>query len=395
LGPETFGELSYVLAFVAFFQVFSTLGLDGLAVRDIAQNQSAAGAILGTVLRLRLAAAVASFAMACLLIQVLRPGDSGALLLVGIVATGMLFQTADVIDLWFQGQSQNRRATVARATSYFASNGTKVVLILTKAPLWAFAAAQVLELALVSLFLFLAYRAFRAKGPWQWDKSIAKSLVHQSWPLLLSGLSIIVYLRIDQVMLRELAGERELGIYSAALPFSQALSIIPVAVCASLLPTLSRNYSDDPALFWSRLQKLFTVLAWASILLVAALYLSARWLVATLLGDAYAPSAEVLSVLALTNIFIFLGVVQTQWILIERRTGLAFSRTALGATVSVISNSFLIPLYGAQGAAYSALLAQFIAAFACNIFLAPQILRMQTRALFGLGLVGQTVNVTR
>lgn len=54
LGPSQYGELSYVLAFVAFFQVIAQLGFDGIAIRDMARDRESSPVILGTVFRLRL-----------------------------------------------------------------------------------------------------------------------------------------------------------------------------------------------------------------------------------------------------------------------------------------------------------------------------------------------------
>ncbi len=54
LGPSQYGELTYVVAFVAFFQTISLLGLNGVAIRDMARDREASPVILGTVFRLRL-----------------------------------------------------------------------------------------------------------------------------------------------------------------------------------------------------------------------------------------------------------------------------------------------------------------------------------------------------
>ena len=53
LGPAQFGELAYVLSFIAFFQVIADLQADGFIVRDIAQEKGEASVILGTTLWLR------------------------------------------------------------------------------------------------------------------------------------------------------------------------------------------------------------------------------------------------------------------------------------------------------------------------------------------------------
>jgi hypothetical protein len=161
----------------------------------------------------------------------------------------------------------------------------------------------------------------------------------------------MVYMRIDQIMLREMVGDRELGIYSAALPFSQAWHFIPVTICASLLPTLSRNHADNRALFFLRLQRLFILVAWLAIALVVGLALASNWLVTTLLGATYEETARVLSLHIVTNIFIFLGVAQGQWILNERRSQVSLIKTVIGAITNVVANLILIPLYGAVGGA--------------------------------------------
>src|SRR6266699_1214854 len=56
LGPSRFGELAYVLAFIAFFQAVANLGADGIIVRDIAQKPECAPQVLGTCFALRLLA---------------------------------------------------------------------------------------------------------------------------------------------------------------------------------------------------------------------------------------------------------------------------------------------------------------------------------------------------
>ena len=54
LGPAQYGELAYVLAYMAFFVVLAALGLDGIVLRDVSQDSTAAGELLGTTLYLRL-----------------------------------------------------------------------------------------------------------------------------------------------------------------------------------------------------------------------------------------------------------------------------------------------------------------------------------------------------
>src|SRR5664280_1236230 len=51
-----------------------------------------------------------------------------------------------------------------------------------------------------------------------------------SWSMLVSGPAIMIYMRIDQVMLEKMVGRREVGIYSAALRLSELWYVIPMII---------------------------------------------------------------------------------------------------------------------------------------------------------------------
>ena len=98
LGPSQFGELAYVVAFVTFFSVISQLGLDTVAIRDMACNKLHSATILGTVVRLRLITGFLCWGIAIAGMALLRPGDTLSLVLTAIIAGTVFFrlQTASI-----------------------------------------------------------------------------------------------------------------------------------------------------------------------------------------------------------------------------------------------------------------------------------------------------------
>jgi O-antigen/teichoic acid export membrane protein len=242
-----------VMAIAAMFQAAATLGLDGIVVRNISQQPEQAPRLLGTVLGMRLMAGALGWCATVALVWVLRPGDSAALLLAAIFGSSLVLFAAEIVDLWFQSQSRSRLTVGPRVTAYVVVAALKLVLVFTQAPLWAFAAAVPCEAALVALALRLAYRRNACTGKWAWSGELARRMLRESWPLLLSALSVMIYMRIDQVMLSELAGDTALGLYSVILPFSQAWHIVPMTLCASALPRLAQLRELDEAAYWRRL----------------------------------------------------------------------------------------------------------------------------------------------
>jgi O-antigen/teichoic acid export membrane protein len=384
LGPIQYGELAYVVAFVAFFQVITLLGLDGIAIRDIALNKAESPVILGTILRLRIILGFICWGASVAGMSLFRPGDYQSLILTAIVAASLIFQSANTIDLWFQSQTQSKRTMIAKNIAYLITSGLKVWMILAKASLVLFAAAGLIEMILTAIALTAAYRIYPSPDRWKWDMTWAKQLTRESWPYMLSGLAIIIYMRIDQIMLREMMGERELGIFSAALPISTAWYFIPMMISQSVGPSIAKKKQTDPTGYDRAIDRLFSMMWWIMLPLSVAIALLSGPIVQLLYGDAYATSATVLAVHVFANIPVGLGVMQSIWILNEHRNTLSLTMTVIGAVTNVGMNLVLIPKYGAVGAAIATVISYMVAAFLSNIVFAPKIFRRQIISLFGV-----------
>lgn len=382
LGPERYGELAYVIAAVALWQSVASLGLESIVVRDLAMHPGSASAILGTACGLRIGAAVLCWVGAVASVFLLVPDNRIALVVAAVLATGLVFQAADLVDQWYQARTLSRSTVASRSAAYLLAALVKVAMILLDAPLWGFGVALLCDVAFVATALAWTYRRDPARVVWQFDRTRAAGLLRDAWPLLVAGVSITVYMRIDQMLLKALAGEAQLGLYSAIVPISQVLHVIPMTVSASVLPRLSVLKTADPAQYLRRMQQFISIMAWAGIGTAGLIALLAPYVVGLLLGAAYDAAVQVLRWHALTNVFVFLGVAQSVAIIGDGRPRMALYRTLLGAVVSATANVLLVPRWGAVGAAWAACAAYFAAAVLSNAVLAPQYLKMQARSFW-------------
>jgi O-antigen/teichoic acid export membrane protein len=389
LGPIAFGELAYVLALLALLQAACTLGFDGPVVRDIAQESQRTANLLGSAMGLRLAAGIAGWIVAMLVVRALRPEDTAALVMIALAGAALVFQPAEVVDLWFQSCSRSKATVGYRLAAYLAVALFKVALILQDAPLWAFAGTAAFDALLVAAALTLAYSRSPATARWHFDRVIARRLLAESWPFMLAALSVGIYMRIDQMMLRDLSDERQLGLYSAVIPFSQAWHMLPMTLCASLLPRLSQLRQESPQRYRLRLQQTFSLMTWGGAAAAGLTAVCAPWLVRWLLDARFADAIPVLQWHAITNVFVFMGVAQSLAIVNERTPHVALIKTLIGAAVSVAMNLLLIPRWGAVGAAWAAIVAYGASAVLVNAIVAPEAFRMQLRSLFPFGHVAR------
>lgn len=384
LGPEQYGQISFAMAFVSLFAAVATLGLDGIVVRELVRSPAQKEEILGSAFALKLTGGCAAFLIAQAAIWLLRPADNLTHWLVGIIAAGMIFQAFDVIDLWFQSQVRSKFTVYARNVAFVILSLVKVALILNGAELKAFAWAALAEVALGGMALVIIATKL---GPTSWYGRMQwltmRRLLVESWPLLFSGLAIMLYMRIDQVMLAEMVGEREVGLYSAALKLSEVWYIIPVVIVSSVAPTITDLRARSQELYYQRLQQLFTNLTRIAYLVAIAMTLISTHLVIWLYGNQYANAGPVLAVHIWAAVFVFLGVGAGPWVLNEGLTKFSLYQTVLGALTNISLNLILIPLYGAIGCAIATLISQALAACLANGFFHKTVplFRLQVSAL--------------
>jgi O-antigen/teichoic acid export membrane protein len=369
LGPERYGLLSYALAFVFLFSPIATLGLDDIVVRDIIRFPGSKDETLGTALVLKLFGGIVSFVAVIAVIFFLRPNDTQSHWLVGIIAVGSIFQSVSIIECWFNSKTQARYIALARSISFFICSAIKIVLLITRASLIAFAVVVALEIAISSFGLVVA---FRSKGEsfrdWRFTGSRAGTLLKDSLPLIFSIISIIVYQRIDQVMLQQMVGSKEVGIYSVAVRLAEVWCFIPPALYWSAFPAIMEAKNISDALFYERLQKFYNLMALSSYAIAIPVTLLSQWLVNALYGETYARAGGMLLLLIWANMFASLEIARSAFLNTMNWTRIYFVTVFLGGILNVVLNLCLIPRYGGMGAAAASLVAYGFAAYGTCFF---------------------------
>lgn len=370
LGPADFGRYNFALALSLIVASVASLGLDSILVRELVREPAREPELLGTALLMRLAGGLIAQLAAVAAAAALRPGDGLAVALTAVVALGGVLQASTVVDLWFQARVAARDAVLARNLAFLAAALLRVGLILAGAPLIAFAAAYSAEALLGALAVTAAYGR-RGGRPLGWRPSLARArrLLADSWPLILGGILVNMYLRIDQVMIGQLRGDAELGVYSGAVRLAEIYPLVPGAIIAATLPAIVAAREGDPALYAGRLRRLYALVVAIGYTCALALTLAARPLVELLLGPGYADAVPQLAVLAWAGVFVGLGLARSSFLTSENYTRLHLATVAAGCAANVGLNWLLIPPLGGLGAAVASLVAYWLAVHgACFLF---------------------------
>jgi polysaccharide transporter, PST family len=382
LGPAAFGELNFALAIVGIALLLAELGLDGVVRRELIRAPAEAEQLLATVWGLRLLGAGA----AGLLVGLWGcfSENENLHILLPVLALTLFQPVLWVSDLWFQARLQAKRSVLAQLGGAALGAGVRVGMIVLHAPLVAFAWAAVIEMVAAGLLLaWVARRDGLVLRPKLFDQVSGVRLLREAWPLLLSGFAVVLYLRMDAVMLRYMAGETAVGIYAAAVRFTEIWYFVPMVLATSLLPSLLRAKERGARDYAERLQLSYDLNAGIAFLIALPLSILAPWVIGVAYGAGYASAAPVLTLHVWSVVFVFLGVARGQFLVNEGYTRFYLAATGAGLFVNVVLNWILIPRHGAWGAALATVIGQAVAAWLSSFCFAPvrSSAWMQARAL--------------
>jgi len=385
LGPEEFGVLSYVLAISTFIIAISRLGMDAILVRELVSHPEKKQTLMGTAFWMMFITAIVCSSIVAAVVWSI--GELPAVkLYASIISISAIFASALVVDYCFQSEVRANVSATCKSITLLLMSFVKLYLIYIQADLVWFVYAFLMDHAVLAvIFLLAAGQQGRAGFVKCFCWEDAKSMLVSAWPLVLGAVSIQIYMRIDQIMIRNMLGLNDVGLYSAAVRIYEAWAIVIAILTVSLLPAIVKLKQGDEKNYHKRMTQLFSLVIWISV--GAALFVSivSEHLMVFAFGGEYRASAPVVDIIMWTAVFAAMGSVSARYFNVERMERKFAVRTALAAVLNVGLNFMLIPLYGIKGAALSTLICTFFANYLMDWFDKDLItlLNIKHRAIFG------------
>jgi O-antigen/teichoic acid export membrane protein len=369
LGPEQFGLFSYAISFVGLFTAIAALGLDGIVVRELVKDESKRDILIGTTFFLKLIGAVATLIILFIATQ-FTSNDTLTNALIFIIASSVIFQSFNVVDFYFQAKVLSKFVVFANIIMLFIGSIVKIALILNEAGLIYFAYAVLFE----SIILALGFIYFYTKqkelsfANWKFDKNTAKSLLKDSWPLVFSGMVLMIQARIDQVMLKEMIDTKTVGFYSTALLLIEAVAFMPMIIKNSLYPSIQQAKKHSLSLYQNRLLNFYRLNFLLFLIVAIPIFLFAEQLVILLFGAEYQPAGILLAFMSIRLFFTNMGVARGVYITIENLMKFSLLTMIIGTIINIALNYLWIPVYQGIGAIFATIISFFVTIFLIDIF---------------------------
>lgn len=383
LGPEQYGLMNYVFSYIMLFQVFATFGLDNIEIREEAKSPENKNKIIGTAFYLKIILALLTI-VAIIVITQLSEADVFTRSMIYVYSLSIIMNTFGVIRNHFTSLVWNEYVVKTEILRTFVGAGIKIVLLLIHAPLWGFICATLFDTILLAGGYITSYQKKIGRiSLWEFDTSTAIYLIKQSFPLLLSGAAIIIYQKIDQVMLGNMLDKQSVGFYSVAGKFTELCIFIPTILAQTITPILVKLYDNNANDYTKKAQSFMNLTIWGTIILCVIVCIFAAPLIKYTFGHQYIPSIPLLQIMIFKVIGYAFAQTTGSLIVIEKKQQFVVVRNIIGCVIAIGLNFVLIPLWGIKGAAITSVITAFCTGLFSHIFIPKyhSLLNMQIKCI--------------
>jgi O-antigen/teichoic acid export membrane protein len=360
LSSEEFGvfALGTTIGWIAV--VASDFGLQMHLARAVARAPATAGDEFRKWLGVRAAlagAALLAVGMSLAFVDARQHATAILLFVLGYLAAGVV----EFVHFFYRGLSRTDIESTLTLCLRLATLAAAGIALALRPDAATLAAAMVVPPVATAVYTvrLAAGMGHVTRSPAPPVQSPFSEFIRDVAPVGAGVLLSALYFRIDVFLLEAWQGTETVGLYNAAFRVVEALRLFPAALLAVMLPRLVRAASPRP------LVRMSSALTSFGILVAAALWLSADFLVPALYGPAFADAVPALQVLALAFPLMSLNYALT-YQLIAWNGHRSYAALCLAAlSFNVVLNARLIPAMSLNGAAWSTLATEALLTAGC------------------------------
>lgn len=361
LGPQQYGVFMYAVAWVGLFNAFAWFGVGENVIQNLVQNPGNENELLGAAFMIRLLGSLCAGVLAVVSLLLLRAPDPTLLSLVILASLAIPFsETPAGIFLYFQSRLAIARPVLLQNVVRLLGAGLRVLFIVGGLSLPWFGVALLVEaIGIFSvLFGYYWFSGGRIRS-WIINWHGIRLMLIQGSPVAIAALVSSLSARTDQLMLGWFTNFTEVGIYSAALRFSEVWWTFAPIIMNSLSPKYIFNIASDDKLR-ENVSKIMAILALLSLGPIIAIMGLGKYIIPLLLGKQYAAALPVLYVHIFMAVLVFFDAPIAQYLLSKNRQSQLIWKSVFLLTTNLIFNFMLVPKLGSLGAAIATLCAYLL-----------------------------------
>jgi O-antigen/teichoic acid export membrane protein len=383
LREAGFGQYTTIITFLSFFGIMADFGLTLITSQMISQPRADQAELINNLFSLRLISAVIFLGLAPLTV-VFFPYEP--IVKIGVAITSLSFFFIALNQILVGFFQKNLTMTVvagAEVISRVILLGGVIITAWLDLGLLNILIATVISSAVSFIMHFwFARRFIRIK--WRVNLKVWREIIKKSWPMGLTIVFNLIYLRADILILSLLKSQEEVGIYGATYKIIDVLTTLPFIFAGLILPILSSVWARrDGGQFNRVLQRSLDAMFMLAIPLIVGAELVAEPLMVLVAGENFAAAGGILKILILAIGFIFVGCLLAHAVIALDKQKNVIGAYLFTALTALIGYLIFIPKYSYYGAAWVTVYSELaIAVFSLYIVVKYSRLKISLKVFF-------------
>lgn len=360
LGAEKFGWYTTTITFLQFVGILTDFGLIPVTAQMLSEGKHESKKLFQNLFGFRLVTALICFGVAPLISLFFNYPVEVKI----AIAINSLAYIGIALNQVFVGYYQHRLKMHVQAIAEVAGRTTIVVGLYGVMFFGASFLPVMIVLTLANLvhtciLFFTVQKETSLRPRFDWD--IFRSIAHKMWPIALSIIFNVVYLKGDILLLTFYRSQTEVGIYGSAYRVIDILTQTAMLFMGVTLPLLTSVYARHLHADWQkRYQKIFEALLMMAAPILVGTFLLSTPLMRLIAGQEFIAAGVPLRILSLAVFGVYLGaffghvaVAMNE----QKRTIWIYATTAV---LTLTGYLIFIPLYGMIGAAWMSVFSELL-----------------------------------
>lgn len=380
LGAEGFGILSFAIALIGIFNLLSDIGLKTLTTREVARDESLAGKYIGNISVIKVILVAITFALVVITVKFLGYPEQTINVVYIITASFLLKSFTDMFYSIFQAFEKMEYISIGRLIDSVLMLAGALVAIELNFEIIPFVTIYFFTSTIVLIYSSLTCLRKFVVPQLEIDLSFWKQMIGESLPFWLTSVFVIIYFRIDMVMLSVMKGDIVVGWYAAPYRLIDALGMLPGLLMTVMYPVFSKFNVNSKESLNTVFNKSFKFLIILAIPIGIGTMLLAEEIIVLMYGNEYIPSVIALKILVWASVLSFINFTPATLLNSTNRQRNLMAFTCIGAVVNIIFNFILIPTMSYVGAGIATVIAELVV----GLLMIYEINKFQKRSLSSL-----------
>ena len=357
LGAEKIGLFSYSHAIAYYFVIFIMLGLNNYGNRTIAfvrDDREKLSITFCEIYKMQLFISIIAIPLYIWYTIVFSNTIISWIMLIYVISGAL-----DISWLFF-GLEQFKLTAIRSSIIKLISTALIFIFVKDKDDIILYTTIYVLSFFANQIVLWA-----NTKKHIDYKKVRFSSIFKHIKPNLILFIPIIatsIYRMMDKIMLGSLSSLEQVGYYESAEKIISVPTALVISLGTIMMPKISNlTIKKDDASIRKYIEKSIILAVLMASSMCFGIMAVSKEFVPIYFGEQYIPCIVLFQTLMPSCIFLAIAdVIRTQYIIPHKLDRLYIASVLPGAIVNLTTNSILIPQYGASGAAFGTLLAEFI-----------------------------------